>query len=379
MHAYSSGEKYVFSKPGFALSRGLVEAAVADIEANKLPVDTHIEIFFEFSRWMAKLGAPVEDRADVFCAAPLPPQEASALAAAAKKGAPFPSVASVLEAASEPGLAKSCATAISPGGVEPFRERFDLEASEVILAVKTTKMFHADRLEIIRQTWGGDNAPIEIVNLSDFEEPSNAPVPTVDLTKEWGKVVNQKKGHCAKTDAILKHFAKHFGSRKWFVIADDDTWFNLPRLLEVLRSLDPSQPIYLGERYGYAHNGQGMGPYDYVTMGGGVALSKAALTARNECTECSCSAPDTYDDMQMGKWFTSRLGVAAVHEEGFHQAAPEHYHPLRLAHEELLSFHKFVRQDPPNDRKIDIAKTVARYAKELIKNPSLEQMRAKSE
>ena len=75
--------------------------------------------------------------------------------------------------------------------------------------------------------------------------------------------------------------------------------------------------------------------------------------------------------MQVGKWFTAHLGIAAVHEEGFHQADPDNYHELRLAHEELLSFHKFTKRPPPNDRTIDVDVTVARYGKELMKNPSL--------
>ena len=80
----------------------------------------------------------------------------------------------------------------------------------------------------------------------------------------------------------------------------------------------------------------------------------------------------------MGKWFTSRLGIKAVHEEGFHQANPDHYHPVRLAHEELLSFHKFVMLAPPNDRKVDVDATVKRYEAELLANPSVEALGLKA-
>ena len=65
-----------------------------------------------------------------------------------------------------------------------------------------------------------------------------------------------------------------------------------------------------------------------------------------------CSAPDTFDDMQVGKWFTRYLKqkVLTVHEDGFHQSAPENFHPYRLAHEELLSFHKFKMQLGEKDK-----------------------------
>ena len=107
---------------------------MAHIEANKLPVDTHIEVFFEFSRWMAALGAKIAEAPTVFC--------------------------NRLEDAAD---ASACATAIAPRGVEPYRAAHALDGrKDVILAVKTTQMFHRDRLDVIRQTWGKD-APIDVL------------------------------------------------------------------------------------------------------------------------------------------------------------------------------------------------------------------------
>jgi hypothetical protein len=79
------------------------------------------------------------------------------------------------------------------------------------------------------------------------------------------------------------------------VISDDDGLFNIEQLFKVLKSYDYNEKLYIGERYGYAHNGQGKGPYDYITMGGGMAMSKAALVERNECErrgDCVCKTPD---------------------------------------------------------------------------------------
>lgn len=42
-------------------------------------------------------------------------------------------------------------------------------------------------------------------------------------------------------------------SRRWYVVTDDDTLVNVPRLLRVLDSHDDSLAIYLGERYGWSH------------------------------------------------------------------------------------------------------------------------------
>jgi hypothetical protein len=161
-------------------------------------------------------------------------------------------------------------------------------------------------------------------------------------------------------DAILKHFGKHFGDRKWFVVADDDTLFNIPELFKVLNSHDHTKAIYLGERYGYAHTGTGEGTYDYITTGGGMALSKEALRKRNECDsdgKCKCHAPDTYDDMQLGRWM-ALLEIPAVHEEGFHQAPPATYHSTVLQNQALLSFHKFKNKD--GSKQADVGLTANR-------------------
>merc|ERR1711990_1035674 len=90
--------------------------------------------------------------------------------------------------------------------------------------------------------------------------------------------------------------------------------------------------------------GTGQGTYDYVTMGPGMAMSRPALLARNSNPELKCAAPDTFDDMQVGRWMT-QAGISAVHEEGFHQARPDQYHPTILEHQDPVSFHKFAKDD----------------------------------
>jgi hypothetical protein len=55
----------------------------------------------------------------------------------------------------------------------------------------------------------------------------------------------------------------------------------------------------VGERYGRLQCGESCGN-DYVTMGGGVALSAALVEAVLErCEGCKCPAPDVPDDMEV--------------------------------------------------------------------------------
>ena len=324
IHEYDPSWVWPYAKSGYAFNTALVEKLQAHAKANPLPVDTNIDPHWQLNKYVGEHIKAKLTSDSRFCT---------------KAGA-------------------GCATWV--GNKDLHRADHGLEPKDVIIGVKSTKIFHADRLGVIAATWGKDS-PIEIVYLSDAEERApESPVPTVDLTKEWGAVVNQKKGHCAKMDAILKHFEKHFSDRKWFVVADDDTLFNTAELFRVLNSHDHSKAIYLGERYGYAHTGRGEGTYDYVTTGGGMAVSIAALKLRNKCAadaKCECAAPDTYDDMQLGRWM-AQLSVPAVHEEGFHQAAPSTYVPEILNDQNLLSFHKFKNN---NDNRADIVATTALF------------------
>ena len=127
-------------------------------------------------------------------------------------------------------------------------------------------------------------------------------------------------------------------------------------LLQVLRAHDATKPHFIGERYGLGRTGAGalkkerysMGN-DYVTMGGGVAYSGPALQRFLHCLakkECGCTKPDEPDDMALGYLFSKRLedfggGVRVTHEEDFHQARPEEYNPVTLAHQHPVSFHRF--------------------------------------
>merc|ERR1712204_12261 len=108
---------------------------------------------------------------------------------------------------------------------------------------------------------------------------------------------------------------------------------------------DDRAVMYLGERYGWAHTEQREGT-NYITTGGGMALSGPALAKLMACNHCTCRQPNQPDDMALGGWFQS-LGVAPVHEEGFHQSEPHNYHPEVLMHaDEPVSFHRFAVRLP---------------------------------
>ncbi|XP_074072197.1 beta-1,3-glucosyltransferase isoform X1 [Macrotis lagotis] len=202
----------------------------------------------------------------------------------------------------------------------------------VFVAVKTCKKFHDDRIPIVKQTWEGQASLIEYY--SDYAESS---IPTIDLG-----VPNTERGHCGKTFAILERFLNHSSdTTSWLVIVDDDTLISISRLRNLLSCYESSEPVFLGERYGY---GLGTGGYSYITGGGGMVFSREAVR-RLLSSKCRCYSNDAPDDMVLGMCF-SGLGVPVTHSPLFHQARPVDYPKDYLSHQVPISFHKHWNIDP---------------------------------
>ncbi|KAL1768462.1 beta-1,3-glucosyltransferase [Sigmodon hispidus] len=207
-----------------------------------------------------------------------------------------------------------------------------VKKEEIFVAVKTCKKFHSDRIPIVKKTWASQASLIEYY--SDYEESL---IPTVDLG-----IPNTDRGHCGKTFAILERFLNRSHNKiAWLVIVDDDTLISISRLQHLLSCYDSSDPVFLGERYGY---GLGTGGYSYVTGGGGMVFSREAIQ-RLLASNCRCYSNDAPDDMVLGMCF-SGLGVPVTHSPLFHQARPVDYPKDYLSHQIPISFHKHWHIDP---------------------------------
>ncbi|XP_027446311.1 beta-1,3-glucosyltransferase isoform X2 [Zalophus californianus] len=207
-----------------------------------------------------------------------------------------------------------------------------VKKEDIFFAVKTCKKFHGDRIPIVKQTWAGQASVIEYY--SDHAESS---IPTVDLG-----IPNTDRGHCGKTFAILEKFLNHSHDEiAWLVIVDDDTLISISRLQHLLSCYDSSEPVFLGERYGY---GLGTGGYSYITGGGGMVFSREAIR-RLLASKCRCYSNDAPDDMVLGMCF-SGLGIPVTHSPLFHQARPVDYPRDYLSHQVPVSFHKHWNIDP---------------------------------
>nr|XP_020644255.1 beta-1,3-glucosyltransferase isoform X1 [Pogona vitticeps] len=207
-----------------------------------------------------------------------------------------------------------------------------VKKTDIFVAVKTCKKFHGDRIPIVKQTWEREATLIEY-----YSDSAESSIPTVDLG-----VPNTERGHCGKTFAILERFLNRGPARTpWLVIVDDDTLISISRLQKLLSCYDPSEPVILGERYGY---GLGSGGYSYITGGGGMVFSREAVQ-RLFASKCRCYSNDAPDDMVIGMCF-SGLGIPVTHSPLFHQARPMDYPKEYLSHQVPISFHKHWNVDP---------------------------------
>ncbi|KAL5477253.1 hypothetical protein EMCRGX_G024022 [Ephydatia muelleri] len=230
----------------------------------------------------------------------------------------------------EEGTSHSCATSCP----QRTSGRAPVDLSAVWFAVKTCEKYHHTRLPVLTQTWGHDAAG-SIGYYSDVEDPAYS-------TSSIG-VPNTEQGHCGKTMAIIYKFSRDFPHRQWLVIVDDDTLLSVRRLVEVLGSYNASVPTLMGEVYGYKAHLGGDGSA-YVTGGGGMVLSRAAVSS---LVEVGYQCPhDSYpDDMFLGT-VAKQLGMYIVHSTAFHQAQPRDYPTSTLMTKAAISFHRHQPQDP---------------------------------
>uniref|UniRef100_A0A3Q1C8U7 Fringe-like glycosyltransferase domain-containing protein n=1 Tax=Amphiprion ocellaris TaxID=80972 RepID=A0A3Q1C8U7_AMPOC len=216
-----------------------------------------------------------------------------------------PHLTAVPELCTEPESspqARHCATTLRK---EPPLCGEPVHKEDIFVAVKTCRKFHSERVPVIKKTWEKDALYLEYY--SDHADPA---IPTINLG-----VPNTERGHCGKTFAILQRFLSNaVPNTKWLLVVDDDTLISLPRLQVLLSCYDPSEPVCLGERYGY---GLSQGGYSYITGGGGMVFSREAVV-RLLNSGCKCYSNDAPDDMVLGMCLNA-LGLPVTHSPLFHQ------------------------------------------------------------
>ncbi|CAK9063707.1 3-glucosyltransferase (Beta3Glc-T) (Beta 3-glucosyltransferase) (Beta-3-glycosyltransferase-like) [Durusdinium trenchii] len=236
IHHYQQEPAYPLVHAGFALSGGLLKKLLKDLEEKPVGSGQQIEPVWELASRLGLLtqtGPETEIDRDPgkmgifithhegFCREPRP----------------------------------HCATWVRP--LDRFRATQGLRPEEVVIAVKTVDKFHPIRLPLLKEFWA-DESIVQVLYMSNTGSSAGAKI--IDLSVDFGDMVDPKKesnkqgsGHCTKMQAILRYLHRFEPDRRWYVVTDDDTLVNVPRLLRVLDSHDDREAIYLGERYGWSH------------------------------------------------------------------------------------------------------------------------------
>lgn len=301
MFTAKDGSKFLYPDfaSGWILSRNLMLKMQQDISERKFESDFQIDLKHEIAKYLQKSFSVEVTHAPEFCGAGEENEK--------------------------------CITTVRRE-LEDCGSKYNVD--DIFFAVKSTEKFHKDRLAVLKKTWLPRTKLVTIY--SNVTDPS---IPTVDCG-----VPNTERGHCGKTNAILKDFYERQDLKQvpWLFIADDDTILSVSRVIKFLSCYNHDDAIFMGEKYGYGLLSQY--GYSYITGGGGMIFSRSAVKAW--LSECSCPSDDTPDDMYLGQCLYFRAGLVSTHSPLFHQARPDDYAVGYLANQVPLSFHKHWNNDP---------------------------------
>lgn len=205
------------------------------------------------------------------------------------------------------------------------------EKYDIFTAVKSSSIFKKDRWPIIFDTWMHPNYRFENVKIySDKKDTFR----NFEISDSFG-IPNTKSGHCGKSDIIIRNFDHE--SFKFLIILDDDTIIGKEKLLKLLSQYNHKIPMVIGQRYGF--NLQNNLGYNYITGGGGMIFTSAAVKLYKQ-SGCKCPDLTSPDDMIISNCIEHNNGFI-VHEPSIHQARPMDYTEGYLESHKAVSFHKF--------------------------------------
>jgi hypothetical protein len=111
---------------------------------------------------------------------------------------------------------------------------------------------------------------------------------------------------------------KHLRHKKWFFIADDDSWVNIPALLDLISRYDSRCPVV----FGYVWSKIWIEDLDYHSGGAGLLMTGDAFRILSEAFYTSECPFRQYHDITFGRCAWTKK-VQIVHHRGFFYDPPE--------------------------------------------------------
>ncbi|KAK4293061.1 hypothetical protein Pmani_034213 [Petrolisthes manimaculis] len=165
----------------------------------------------------------------------------------------------------------------------------------------TANEFLDNRAKAVYETWG-KHLPGKIAFFSSETSTTNADIPLIRLNGVDDSYPPQKKSFM-----MLKYMAEHFGNHfEYFMRADDDLYVRTDKLELFLRSVNSSNPRFIGqtgqgnkEEFGHL----GLKNDENFCMGGpGVIMSRQTLLmVAPHVRDCLKNLHSTHEDVEVGR------------------------------------------------------------------------------
>ncbi|RWS27260.1 fringe glycosyltransferase-like protein [Leptotrombidium deliense] len=115
---------------------------------------------------------------------------------------------------------------------------------DIFISVKTTKIFHRSRVDLIVKTWFA-LAKDQTFFFTDGEDAEYSAKTKGHLINTNCSSSHNRKALCCKMSVEFDTFIA--SNKKWFCHFDDDNYVNIPRLVKVLQNYDSSKNWYVGK------------------------------------------------------------------------------------------------------------------------------------
>ncbi|XP_054999219.1 chondroitin sulfate synthase 1 [Sorex araneus] len=219
-----------------------------------------------------------------------------------------------------PGRARAAAAAAAGarGAAPP-------ERSLLFVGVMTAQKYLGTRAVAAFRTWS-KTIPGRVEFFSSEGSDTSVPVPVVPLPGVDDAYPPQKKSFM-----MLRYMHDHYLDQfEWFMRADDDVYIKGDRLEAFLRSLNSSEPLFLGQTGLGTTEEMGklaLEPGENFCMGGpGVILSREVLRrVAPHIGRCLREMHTTHEDVEVGRCVRRFAGVQCVWSYEMQQLFYENY------------------------------------------------------
>jgi len=210
-------------------------------------------------------------------------------------------------------------------------KRKPIDTSDIVFVVTTSSQTQAKALGVLN-SWGKG-----LEHLLLISDKTDATLGSIEPgSGEAGGGTSEKidTNPAHRQIWALKHLfadplpgsknALDYKSKPWFFLTDDDTWVNVPALLEVAARYDPLCPVtfgYVWSNTGWTHD-RNEEPLDYVSSSAGLLVSQRAFLKLAPALGMASCPYMPYADITFGRCsWTSKVQI--VHHRGFYFDPPD--------------------------------------------------------